>query len=466
MAAGRAKSLPLATAITPYNKFLAPSNGLESPIVLPTAIIWHPANSTTLIYQPFDERPAQLYEWVIGIPQRIQAIQAGDTEKFHLLWLTTTGALRRSQINAEGEQTLAVIPIATQGVFAFDSVPLPNRQSLIVWHTTTDFSQPIMALQVDEWGRPLGEAVEIIENAERFAVATDNLGVVHWAWVEGNTLYYRLENNEPSTWQLEITASQWIEDLVLGVSDETITLIWGIADIENPHQTHYSGLQWQTIDDIIPYGLPLSATIPVRWLEHVINDVYTVAALLNGVWRPVLIHGNQLNVLGDTPVTAAAPRVWFDADKIINAAWGTIANDGTIGVQMTSSTYTQSTLEARPKIAVGLLAGMLQLPLLVVWLVLPALMVSVWPLSHIEWSIPSVLMVYWAAKLLWPIDLLNVPLMLETANPHLWVAALLLIATCGGAAMAIWARSVRARLVWFCVGDAVLTLVIFGVNRS
>lgn len=443
-----------------------PSGGLESPIVLDTALIWHPINSAVLVYQPYDERPPVTYSWITGIPQRIGVIQAGDTDKFHLLWLTTTGTLRRSQINAAGEQILGVVPISNDKVVAFDTTALPNNESLIAWQAQEAFAHPIMALTIDEWGRPLDEATQVIKDAERFAVATDEQGRVHWAWATNSTLYYQMGSAEPTRWTIETEPTQWLEDLMLGIEGETVRLIWGVVDIETPQHTHYAGLTWQDPANPTPYHLPLATETPTRWLGYVEDDTYTLVAYLDKMWRPVLIEGKTVTILGDTSATAASPSIWRLPDGKLNAAWGTINEDGGIGLVMTSTLYTREELESRPSLWESLLAGILQLSLIVGWLLLPALMTAAWPRDQFLWLVPSVMMVYWGAKLLWPAGLLNVPLMVETPHPFGVVMALLLLATLGGVAASMWSRSPRARLLWFCVGDAVLTVVIFGVNRS
>lgn len=466
LAAWRANTPAMKTVTATYSRTLTPSGGLETPIVLDTALIWHPINRATLIYQPYDERPPVTYTWITGIPQRIAAIQAGDTDKFHLLWLTTTGALRRSQINAEGEQILAVVSVSNDKVTAFETAPLPNHESLLAWQVQESFARPIKTMTIDEWGRPLDEVIEISGDAERFAVATDDQGRVHWAWATNDSLYYQIDDTAPTQWPFEIGFSQWLEDLVLGIEGETVTLVWGVVDIETPQHTHYTGLRWQDPANPAPYDLPLDTDTPTRWLDHVQNDTYTLVAYQDGVWHPLLIEEEQVTILGDTPATAAAPRVWRLPDGNLNAAWGTIGDDGSIGLVMTSTLYTHEVLETRPSLWTGLLAGILQLPLIVGWLLIPALMIAAWPRDQFLWLVPSVMMVYWGAKLLWPSDMLDVPLMLETQHPFGVVMALLMLATLGGITASMGLGSPRARLLWFCVGDAVLTVVIFGVNRS
>lgn len=451
-----------------YHERLDPASGLESPVTLANAVIWHPAGLDVLVYHPLDGRPDITYTWIQGVPRQWELVPTDDN--YHLVWLNQDGKLWRSQINSNGEQILAALAIDTGTVHDYVAVPLPHGQALIGWQSEEN---AVKLLRLTERGRPLGEVQTLLGDSDRFSMGVDVERNLHLVWLLGYQLQYATVSFAPTTldasvhpvssWPIELDEGHWIDSLRLVASQNELRILWGIIDIANPEHTSFGGFILPEGDTFDWPGEP-----PMRWLGRTLGDTDNLTATvhLDNRWRPALVDldGNY-QLLSDLSADAGAPQVWIDPSGFYTAAWGRIAEDGTITHQVysTDPALIQTTFfEEEPEqitVLVAILEGILSIPYGVMWLWLP--MVVLMGLKHADQSLHMVMALglYWAIKLLFP----NPALFSDAAPGLVGVLLVAITAVSYGIARQIkgpW----QAVLITFLMSDMVLTCIIFGVD--
>lgn len=337
---------------------LAPVHGLESPALLPNALIWHPANSNTLVFQPLDERPSITYGWIIGIPQQWAIHPSAASNSYHLLWRNTAGELWRSQINLDGEQSLSPLLISNKAVKNFATLSLSSGQTLILWQSQADYRSPLSLLVIDQWSRPLFQQDNFIPDAQFFAATTDSAGQTHLIWTSFlNDSHYPLYHatleraeaalilKQTQLYSIESPPTAWLDSLHFFSDGNSLSALWGMTDIASPDHSTFAGITWTNPAELSPFtlSLPDYPDARFRWIGTVqsaaplSNKPIVLTAALTDTWQALLLYldNGQLSsyqLLSEQVANASAPTVWIDANQQISAAWHAINPSGQLQV--------------------------------------------------------------------------------------------------------------------------------------
>jgi hypothetical protein len=489
-----------------------------------TALIWQPPGAgTALVATPLDQMPIDIP--ILPYPDlslRRWLAAPAESDTFHLVWADDSSRLQSALIDAEGQTVRGPVDLASDVQNDFAVLSHHTGRLLILWIDTN--TQQLFASDIDDTGRPRAPGEPLLDDVSRIAAVIDQTDTVHLVWLTYNTPdswmvnYHTLPAgdlthaafSEPEPLLLiPLAPNEGIASFAIGLDQTHGYLFCGLNTAARPDVERVYVLAFpldrpgmSTRTELILPAEParldvslsselhtgLAAALPdspdrradLRWPrpapgQHDLLPLAITLHTTNG-WRPAVVYFRDGAALGfqvaaPKPADGGSPALAIDPAGNIRLAW--------TGLQdLTARVYTAYTagqgLDAQPANTPGLMDalidGLVQVPLGLLWLAIPACLVMLFG----DHALLTATGIYGASKLLYPPDLYrHIPSLLITFDldcfaPGYTVGIAVFFVGLSAAALSTLANRFR-RPVWqvwlvYALCDMFLTWIIFAGN--
>jgi hypothetical protein len=459
---------------------LQPATHLQTPTPIERGFIWHPAGQPFLVYQNFAGGQPRLYDWTNGIPDRWQLVPTLRAEGvYHLVWQNRDGALWRAQINQEGERVLAAIEVARTAEH-FTATTTRLGQTVLLWTVEDD----VLGTVLDGFGRPLQQFNNLssaINAPLLLDVQASGERQLYLSWLERDgRLYYGpstdlTDFSDINSMQPTLAPGQWIDTLLIVVTETETYTLWTQADITRPAEHQLYALVWSSGEIItLLDGQSVRGLLDINSVApDYVFPLFATSVRTDTAWQGAFVdlETDRVTMLDTMVDVTSAPQLWFDLQGNLQASAWSIFNDNEVRHIAQSPILRTPAPEPPPTLRRWLADGLLTIPQGLLWL---AVVVFIWAVGYfgLRRQLEPLLLLggYLGVQLIYPHDLFQAPSpLLDSPTTTHWDVALIIFGLhlLAGSIAAVLIHPRQPKYIWaFFTLDAVLIFVVFGANLT